>query len=388
MIEAAANPGKWLDWDHAFDDLRTDLGQGEKILRTPPAKRTPRQAKLLTDYFVSNYHRVITKERLKALAFEDLRKQLRALDAGLPPISEAPVLALERPDRPTHVFERGDYKNPRERVEAGIPGMLPPLDAPAGGPPTRLDLARWLVSPANPLTARVIVNRVWQEYFGAGLVRTSDNFGTRGEAPSHPELLDWLAGEFVRNGWSMKSLHRTIVTSSAYRQSSAMTPEIARRDPANRLVARQGRFRLSAELIRDSALAASGLLNPEIGGPSVRPEEAKGGGRYRRGIYIELRRGNPHPLLANFDAPNAYRPVCSRGRSNTPLQALQLLNDPLFVEAARALALRSDGDTGRMFRLALGRMPASDERSWMGARLDAQSAASVLLNVDEFLTRE
>ncbi len=388
MIEAAANPGKWLDWDHAFDDLRTDLDQGEKILRTVPEKRTRRQTKLLTDYFVSNYHRVITKERRKELAFDDLRKALRALDESLPRMAEAPVFAHERPDRTTHIFDRGDYKNPRERVEPGVPAILPALDSPAGGPPTRLDLARWLVSPEHPLTARVFVNRVWQEYFGVGLVKTADNFGSQGERPSHPELLDWLAADFAKNRWSMKALHRTIVSSAAYRQSSVITPELAKRDPANRLIARQGRFRLPAESIRDSALQASGLLSPETGGPSVRVHEANGRDRYRRGLYIDLRRTAPYALLSNFDAPNGYRPVCSRGRSNTPLQALQLLNDPLFVEAARALAVRADGDLDRMFRMTLARTPAADERAWLSEKIDRVSAASVLLNLDEFLTRE
>ena len=433
MIEAAAHPGRWLDWDHAFDDLRTDLEDGERILRTPSASRTRRQTKLITDYFLANYHRVITRARREELNFEGLRKSLAELDKRLPPLSEAPMLALSSVKRETHVLERGDYKSPRDSVEPGVPAVLPPLDT-AAVRPGRLDLARWLVSPANPLTARVMVNRLWQEYFGVGLVRTSDNFGLQGEAPTHPQLLDWLASEFVQSGWSLKAIHRIIVTSATYRQSSHRSGAVTSRDPDNRLLSRQGRFRLAAELIRDSALHASGLLNPEIGGPSIRPPqpagaakinwvESEGSERYRRGMYVDLRRTAPYTLLANFDAPNGYRSVCVRGRSNTPLQALQLLNDPLFFEAAQALAARTAGvesptpaaRLANMFRITLARSPEATETEWLLAHFESQkrhfaadrpaasqvfpadptaenaawaTVASVLLNLDEFLTRE
>ncbi len=409
MFEASAHPGKRLDWDHAFDDLRTDCEDGEKILRTPAASRTRRQAKILTDYFLGNYGRVISKERKAELKFDAVVKQLRELDATLPLVSEAPVLRAF--DRKTHLLMRGDFKQPGAAVEPGTPAALPPLDA-AGARPTRLDLARWLVTRENPLTARVAVNRIWQEYFGRGLARTSENFGNQGERPSHPELLDWLAAEFMESGWSLKHIHRLIVSSAAYRQSSHSRADLAERDPENKLLARQTRLRLTAEAIRDSALAASGLLSPEVGGPSVRPpqpggekgwKESIGPARYRRGMYIQLNRTAPYPLMVNFDAPNGYGALCRRGRSNTPLQALNLLNDPAFIEAARTLAWRTETEgyrdfeprLDRMFELCLARKAAPDERDWLQTYWKSQPAAmawtglaSVLLNLDEFITRE
>lgn len=418
MFEASANPGKWDDWDHAFDDLRTSLSDGEKILRTPLARRDRRQQKLLTDYFLANYNRVITKERATELKFDNLRKQLSHLDASLPPLSEAPVIRQETPRRVTHLFQRGDFRSPGDPVSPGTPAVLHPLRV--EGDPSRLDLARWLVSPENPLTARVIVNRVWQQYFGRGLVKTSENFGNQGEMPSHPELLDWLASEFVDSGWRLKHLHRLIVTSATYRQSSKIRPELLSRDPENALLGRQARVRLPAELIRDGALAASGLLDRAIGG-----ESAAAG--YRRGMYMQLFRNKPHPFLANFDAPNGYAPVCRRTQSTTPLQALNLLNDPVFAEAARALALRvfSEADNfesrlRRAFLLSVGRLPSSAEQEDLQSYFLKQTAllrdrpnsvgeivsaelappgstlevaawagvASVLLNTAEFITRE
>jgi hypothetical protein len=277
-----------------------------------------------------------------------------------------------------------------------------------------------LIAPDNPLTARVIVNRVWQQYFGRGLVGTPENFGSHGETPSHPELLDWLASEFVDSGWRLKQLHKLIVTSAAYRQSSKINPHLLSRDPANAFLARQARVRLPAELIRDGALAASGLLDRSVGGPS-----AEAG--YRRGIYMRAFRNKPQPFLANFDAPTGYAPVCRRTQSTTPLQALNLLNDPLFNEAARALALRvvSEGTDfesrlRRAFLLTVGRLPSSAEQEDLQAYFLKQSillrernnaaqqivpselvpagssnelaawagVSSVLLNTDEFITRE
>jgi hypothetical protein len=418
MIEAAANPGKWDDWDHAFDDLRTSLSDGEKILRTSPDKRDRRQRKLLTDYFLANYHRIITKERAAELKFDELRKELSKLDKELPELSEAMVIREETPHRVTHLFQRGDFRTPGEKVEPGTPAVLHPLRI--DGVPSRLDLARWVVSPDNPLTARVIVNRVWQQYFGRGLVKTSENFGSQGETPSHPELLDWLASEFVASGWRLKHLHKLILTSAAYRQSSKIRPELVKNDPGNALLARQSRVRLPAELIRDGALATSGLLDQKIGGPSV----VDG---YRRGMYMRLFRNKPHPFLANFDAPNGYTPVCRRMQSTTPLQALNLLNDPVFAEAARGLALRVfreaqdfDSRLERVFLLTLGRRPSPGEKDDLQTYLAKQTAllqtrgdaaktivppeliatgssielaawtglASVLLNTDEFIARE
>jgi hypothetical protein len=270
----------------------------------------------------------------------------------------------------------------------------------------------------------VTVNRIWQGHFGRGLVETENDFGTQGAPPSHPELLDWLACELVARGWSQKALHRLIVTSATYRQSSHATPEIVARDPDNRLLARQARLRLDAEAIRDAALAASGLLTRKVGGPSVFPPQPdgvmalgqlrrewkadRGPDRYRRGLYTFFWRSAPHPDLVVFDAPDAGTACTRRNRSNTPLQALTLLNDQGFFEFARALAARvlNEGpadDAGRVayaFRLCVGRLPKERERQVLlrllqrereAATPDATawtSVARVLLNLDEFITRE
>ncbi len=249
---------------------------------------------------------------------------------------------------------RGEFTHPGEEVETGTPAVLHPL--PPDYPRNRLGLAKWLVSHDNPLTARVQVNRMWEACFGRGLVETSDNFGTQGAYPTHPELLDWLAVEFMERGWSMKALYRLIVTSATYRQSSRITPELLERDPKNTLYARAPRYRLEAELIRDNALAISGLLSRKIGGPSVFPYQpegvwdipfnadrwvmSEGEDRYRRGLYTFWRRSAPYPSFAAFDANS--REVCTvnRPRTNTPLQALVLLNDPVYIEAAQGLAKR------------------------------------------------
>jgi hypothetical protein len=317
--------------------------------------------------------------------------------------------------------------------------------ASTSGIATRLDLAKWLVSSDNPLTARVTVNWIWQEFFGRGIVKTTDDFGTRGEKPSHPELLDWLASRFEEDGWSVKQLVRNIVTSATYRQSSKLRPELQSKDPDNALLARQSRIRLPAELIRDEALYAGGLLTLEVGGKSVKPPqpsgvaslaygakgdeswvESKGDDRYRRGLYIHFQRATPYPLLMNFDAPKAVVAQCKREQSNTALQALNLLNDPVFMEAATALAYRAiseapdtNGRLGAMFKHALNRPPTSTEQDKFRTSLgrlqsiyekDGEAAkqlapaelpgvtraetaalvnaASVLLNLDEFITKE
>jgi hypothetical protein len=431
MLIAAAHPGERLDWDHAFDDLRTDFDDGERVLRTPASARDPRQAKAFTDYFIGNYHRVITVERKASLKWDELAKQLRQLDESFPDVSVAPTLAASSTGRQTHILIRGDYRQPGIVVTPGTPTCL--SGSHFDRVSTRLELARWLVSADQPLTPRIIVNRLWQEHFGRGIVRTSENFGIQGDRPSHPELLDWLAAEFVGSGWSMKQMHRLMVTSAAYRQSSGVTAQLASRDPDNALLARQSRPRLTAELIRDSALAAAGLLDTRIGGRSVRPYQPKGASlhswnesvgqdRYRRGMYIELHRNAPYPLLATFDAPNGYGAACRRNRSTTPLQALNLLNDPVFVEAAQGLAVRvtavASGFDARLdfaFRVCLGRHPSPREIEWsrgyyekqkQALRNDPEAArklwpidgspdtgawvglASVLLNLDEFMTRE
>ena len=303
---------------------------------------------------------------------------------------------LEKP-RETFVLARGDYRNQTEKVQPGVPAMLPPL--PKDAPLNRLTLAKWLVDPDHPLTARVAVNRFWQMYFGHGIVKTQEDFGVQGEPPVHPELLDWLATEFVRTGWDIRAMQRLIVTSATYRQSSKVTPALLEKDPENRLLARGPRFRLPAEMIRDTALAASGLLNDEIGGPSVLPYQPQGPvGRdgvrrrllgadlraehgkdlYRRGMYTFWKRTVPPASLATFDAPDREKCTGRRALTNTPLQALVLLNDPTYVEAARALAQRTLLEGGKdeksrldfAFRLATARKPSGKEAGVLRKLLD------------------
>lgn len=346
-------------------------------------------------------------------------------------IPSAMVMEEMNPPRDTFLLVRGDFRNPGERVQPGTPAVLPPLPS---GPTNRLALARWLVSPEHPLMSRVTVNRYWAMFFGHGLVKTANDLGSQGEWPSHPELLDWLATRF-RDGsvtdpapqgdggrpvppWSVKSLARLMVTSATYRQSAVTTPAMLERDPYNRLLTRGPRIRLEAEMIRDNALAVSGLLNPKIGGPSVKPyqpaglwdgtdskfEQDHGDLLYRRGMYVFWRRSAHYPSMAIFDAPN--REVCTflRQRTQTPLQSLVLMNDPSFVEAARGLAQRvlreepSDIDRRlvRAFRHALGRVPEPDEAAILHQTYDRQlasfredpKAAEELLKVGESKTPE
>jgi len=302
-------------------------------------------------------------------------------------------------------------------VEAGTPAFLHPL--PAGAKPDRLTFARWLVDRASPTTARSLVNRVWQSYFGTGIVGTAENLGTQCEPPSNRELLDWLAVEFMDSGWSLKKLHRLIATSSVYRQSSNVTADLLAKDPDNRLLARGPRFRVDAELVRDIALAASGLLNPQIGGPSVYPpapaflfqppasyapktwKAAEGADNYRRALYTFRFRSVPFPMLQSFDAPNGEMACVRRGRSNTPLQALTTLNEPLFVESAKALgarALKEGGasDQDRIayaFRLATSRQPTPEESAVLlkflqNHNADLTAVSRVILNLDETITKE
>jgi mono/diheme cytochrome c family protein len=296
------------------------------------------------------------------------------------------VLREREQPRETHILMGGDFTRPGAAAGPGTPAVLPalPIDESAKTP-TRLDLARWLVSGNNPLTPRVLVNRIWAHYFGLGLVETENDFGTQGTPPSHPQLLDWLAKEMLREGWSLKRFHRLIVTSATYQQDSRLRPELATLDPRNRLVARQQRLRLEAEVVRDAALAASGLLDPHIGGPSIFPPQpagvdqftqvkrkwtpSEGANRYRRGLYTHFWRASPHPALAAFDAPDASTTCTRRNRSNTPLQALTLLNDAGFAEYAYGLAARLLGeqyyDDGalihRAFRICLSRQPTQAE---------------------------
>ncbi len=288
--------------------------------------------------------------------------------------------------RETHLLKRGDWLKPTDVVQPGVPGFLHPL--PAGADSSRLTLARWLVDKKSPTTARVCVNRLWQAYFGTGLVETSEDFGTQSPAPSHPELLDWLACELMDGNWKLKQIHRLVVTSATYRQSSMVTPELYEKDKYNRLLARGPRFRVDAEVVRDIALSASGLLNPAMGGRGVYPpapeflfqpptsygpktwKEEKGSERYRRSLYVFKFRSVPYPVLANFDAPNGDFSCVRRNRSNTPLQALTSLNEGVFNECARALAgialsKPASSDEERVssaFRRVLGRWPTPEER--------------------------
>ncbi len=354
------------------------------------------------------------------------------------------TLVMQELPKPREAFVQigGDFLRKGVAVSPGVPAVLPPLET--SGPPNRLDLARWLVDRRNPLTARVAVNRVWQHYFGKGLVATDNDFGTQGSPPTHPELLDWLASEFMERGWSQKKLHRLIVTSATYRQDSRHRPDLAAVDPENRWLGLQQRLRLEAEVIRDEALTASGLLNPKIGGPSVFPPQPEGASklgqiqrewvasqgpdRYRRGMYTYFWRSSPHPGLMVFDAPDSTTSCTRRNRSNTPLQALTLLNDKGYYEFAQGLALRilrepATSESERLalaFRLCLARSPQPEEASRVNTLLSQQmesfrrspadalqvtgadipagidvaqwaawtAAARALLNLDEFVTRE
>jgi Protein of unknown function (DUF1553)/Protein of unknown function (DUF1549)/Planctomycete cytochrome C len=288
---------------------------------------------------------------------EKLKKEIAALEKSRPKLLEVPVMTELPPDkrRTTRLLRKGNFLDPGDPVQPGVPAALHPL--PPGAPADRLALARWLVDPKNPLTGRVAVNRYWAQLFGVGLVDTEEDFGTQGEPPSHPELLDWLAIRYRESGWDTKALLKLIVTSATYRQSSKARPELLEKDPRNRVLARAPRVRLEAEMVRDQALALSGLLSRKVGGPSVFPPQpdglwqaafngertwatSKGEDRYRRGLYVFWRRTVPYPSMAAFDAPS--REICAikRVRTNTPLQSFVTMNDPVYVEAAQALARR------------------------------------------------
>ena len=311
----------------------------------------------------------------------DLKSKL----ASLKPDTTVPIMRELAPPnrRATHIQRRGSFLDVGEAVSEGVPEAFPPL--PDGVSKDRLALARWLVADDNPLTARVVANRYWEQLFGVGIVATSEDFGAQGDLPSHSDLLDWMATELVRSHWDMKAFLRLLATSATYRQSSRVSEEMAASDPDNRLLARGPRLRLSAEAIRDQALAASGLLSSKMGGPPVRPpqpssglsaafggkidwEPSTGEDRYRRGLYTTWRRSNPYPSMTTFDAPNREFCTLKRTRTNTPLQALVTLNDPAFVEAAQALARRmteagpNPSDVvAHGFRLALARSPTPEE---------------------------
>lgn len=345
------------------NDLQEVAKQGPQTDRNSPA------AQALKLHYLTQHCQAVAGELGPAKqSIAALEQQLRDLEASLP--STFIFRDLDQP-RTAYVMLRGQYNQPGDEVQPTVPAALPPLPAFEGrSRANRLDLARWLVAPENPLTARVAVNRLWQQLFGSGLVRTPSDFGSQGELPSHPELLDFLAREFQDSGWDVKALVRRVVTSQTFQQSSAVTPELLERDPENRLLARMTRPRLAAEQVRDNALLASGLLVRDMGGKGVKPyqpdriwepvgfvgsntqyyKQDTGPALYRRSIYTFLKRTAPPPFMSNFDAPNREQTCAVRGRSNTPLQALQLMNDVQHVEAARVLAtkvLTSGGTTVR-----------------------------------------
>jgi hypothetical protein len=411
------------------------------IARKPPAQRTKIENELLRRAFLETAASPELQQTWIQLTNLGLQKE--KLERSFPTV----MVMAESPQRkPTHVLVRGAYNVPGEVVEPGVPAVLPPL--PAGVPNNRLGFAKWLIDPDNPLLARVTVNRFWQMYFGTGIVKTTEDFGAQGESPSHPELLDWLATEFIRTGWDVKALQKLIVTSATYRQSSKEIPALRERDPDNRLLARGPRLRLPAEMVRDQALFVAGLLKEKVGGPSVKPYQpaglwkelsmqdmdyvqSQGDDLHRRSLYTFWKRTVAPPMMANFDS--AMRETCAvrEMRTNTPLQALNLMNDTTFLEAARQVGQRMMEQGGpdperRLrygFRLVTARTPSPQELEIVrdnlrfsldyfstkperattyltqgDAPLDRKlnplelaaytSAASLLLNLDETITKE
>jgi hypothetical protein len=417
----------------------------QTILSGIGGKRTKEESDRLREYFLVHVAPDAMKRQHAEL--KELRTQKKVFDKT---ILNTMVMQERAKPRDTFILARGDYRNKTDKVQPAVPAVLPPL--PAGAPANRLTLAKWLVEPNHPLTSRVAVNRLWQMLFGHGLVKTSEDFGVQGEAPVNPELLDWLATEFVRLGWDVKAMQRLILTSATYRQSSKVTPALLEKDPENRLLARGPRHRLPAEVVRDNALAVSGLLDATIGGPSVKPYQpagiweelafgdgfseqsyvqGKGRDLYRRSMYTFWKRTAPPASLATFDAPDREKCVIRRAVTNTPLQALVLMNDPTYLEAARVLAARTlreggrdvNGRLGFAFRLATARKPSARElavlrellaqqranyrqdaktaesllrigESPQDAKLDATElaawtmVASAILNLDETITKE
>jgi hypothetical protein len=387
-VQLAQAAPRQVEWEQQCRADKKQLGQLpaelRKIVMLAGAKRTKKQAQDLADYFADQ------QPDLKKL-----RERLRDLDQQLTKLAPATTLVMSELPKPraTHVLRRGNFLDKWRAVQPGVPQALHRLAKDA--PLNRLGLARWLVDCDNPLVARVVVNRWWAEFFGHGLVATLEDFGTQSDAPTHPELLDWLAVEFgepspvrgrIEARWSMKHIHRLIVTSATYRQSSRVSAELVKRDPDNKLYARGPRVRLDAETIRDNALAVSGLLSRKIGGPPVMPPQppgiwtvtgvvdntyrtSTGADRYRRSLYTIWRRSSPYPSMVAFDAPDRTSCIVKRPRTNTPLQALTLLNDPVYVEAALALArhIHRDGGKGTNerivfgFRSCLARQPSARE---------------------------
>ncbi len=368
-----------------------------QILAVAASQRTPAQVARVFSYW-----------RTTVADWSEANQRIEQLWKEHPRGASQLVSLARAEPRKTFLLARGDFLKPSRTVHAGTPAMLHPLKV---SEPTRLDFARWLVARESPTAARAAVNRIWQTYFGIGLVSTSDDFGLQGEVPSHPELLDWLAVELMDGQWRMKDLHRRIVTSATYRQSSRVTPELLAHDPQNRLLAHGARFRLEAEVVRDISLAASGLLNPQLGGPSVYPpapgflflppasygpkvwNEEQGPERYRRALYTFRFRSVPYPALQTFDVPNGDAACVRRVRSNTPLQALVTLNEPMFMECARALAretLAQGGASNRdrlgfAFRRCLARAPDEQELSTLLALLAKETERFATGKADPWL---
>jgi hypothetical protein len=364
------------------------VATGESIAEIavmPAATRTEAQAEKISLYFLENQSPARVRQ-----AWQDLTAGRRKKAQFLESLPTVMVMQERDVPRDTFLLMRGAYDKPGDKVAPGVPVVLPAL--PKGVPNNRLGFGRWLVDSANPLTARVAMNRFWQMYFGVGLVKTVEDFGSQGEWPTHPELIDWLATEFVRTGWDIKAMQKLIVTSAAYRQSSKATPELLQKDPENRLLARAPRLRLPAGMIRDQALAVSGLLTEHIGGPSVKPYQPaglwkelsgqdyvqdKGEKLYRRSLYTFWKRSSPPPSLMNFDAAGREACVVRDTRTNTPLQALDLMNDVTYLEASRKLAERvmkerrssADERLALAFRLVVARSPTPREARVLGDAL-------------------
>jgi hypothetical protein len=432
-IDARVRPLLTIPWEQRPKPKPGEAGQGQ--IASPPQGEAPPQAPYEKDPLFIRWRQVAPELAPMRAKIADLESQIQALGIqSTPVLAENP--AVSHPS--TQVRVRGAFTDRAEEVLAAVPAFLGAL--PTDGPQNRLGLAGWLVGPDNPLTARVRINQIWETYFGRGIVETTEDFGTQGSQPSHPELLDWLATEFVSRGWDEKAIHRLIVTSNTYRQASTVTPALLDRDPANILLARGPRFRVEAEMVRDIVLRASGLLSTKIGGPPVMPPqpdglwifpgfrtddvwvENQGENRYRRGLYIFIRRSVRYPSLLVFDAPSREFHTARRPRSNTPLQALTTLNDPAFFEAAQAMAERILKEGGATissratygFRLVTSRRPSVVEldalvsafekqiHRFLGDQSQAQALAgrsdvelaawtvvsNALLNLDETVTKE
>jgi len=402
-----------LEWEKTLGDKSKKLLDAEaaKSLAKPAAKRGAADQRILFKAMTGTADSVFNPLYDRHLELDNIFKN-----------GTTTLVMKELPQpRKTTLFIKGDFTRPSDEVQPGVLAVLPPL--PAGAKADRLALAHWIIDPKNPLTARVIVNRVWQQYFGRGLVETENDFGTMGRLPSHPELLDWLAVDFMEHHWSLKHLHQLIVTSATYQQSSVIRPAAAAVDANNYMLWRQDRLRLDAEVVRDVCLATSGLLSSKMGGAPVYPPIpegvmslgqvkrawplSKGSDRYRRGIYTFIFRATPPPALSVFDAPDGFSTCTRRIRSNTPLQALTLLNDSAYVEFAQALATRmikeaktDDARIVHAYQLCVSRPPLDSELQALKRLLNAerqakasepqawQAVARVMLNLDETITRE